>query len=426
MNGTERLGWEQLAPGVAELQTYGYLAYVDDVPGELAGATCASTAGANGFACSARLPPMTPGTHTIHLTAYVDQGGRFESAKSGPLQVRLVTIVTSAAATDGESLLRQITTVDGVPLQVRVVGSGLLDPTDLAVAPDGRVFVAERAGRVRVFRGGQWLAAPALVLPDVVVSEGDDAGGLLALAVGPAFEENGVVYAVYTAASGFRLARFLAAGDTLRDRAILLDGVEVAGARPGAALRVGPDRKLYVAFDDGGDPRRAGDLGSFNGKVLRLNVDGTTPVDQAGGTPVYVLDVNRPSSLEWSHDGGTLWVGERDADGADRLDRVVADGPTRRGVSLTRYTLPPGTGAGGASFYWSAAIPAFRGNLFIAAGTARAILRVRFESPESSTIAGTEWILKDQLGPIRAIAVSTDGSLYVCTADALVLITPGT
>jgi len=331
VNGTERLGWEQLAPGVAELRTYGYLAYVDDVPGELAGATCASTAGANGFACSARLPPMTPGTHTIHLTAYVDQGGRFESAKSGPLQMRLVTIVTSAAATDGESLLRQITTVDGVPLQVRVVGSGLLDPTDLAVAPDGRVFVAERAGRVRVFHGGQWLAAPALVLPDVVVREGDDAGGLLALAVGPAFEENGVVYAVYTAASGFRLARFLAAGDTLRDRAILLDGVEVAGARPGAALRVGPDRKLYVAFDDGGDPRQAGDLGSFNGKVLRLNVDGTTPVDQAGGTPVYVLDVNRPSSLEWSHDGGTLWVGERDADGADRLDRVVADGPTRRG-----------------------------------------------------------------------------------------------
>ena len=90
-----------------------------------------------------------------------------------------------------------------------------------------------------------------------------------------------------------------------------------------------------------------------------------------------------------------------------------------------RYTLPPGTGAGGASFYWSAAIPAFRGNLFIAAGTARAILRVRFESPESSTIAGTEWILKDQLGPIRAIAVAPDGGLYVCTADALVLITPG-
>ena len=146
VNGTERLGWEQAAPSVDALRTYGYFAYVDDVPGELAGATCASTAGANGFACSARLPPMTPGTHTIHLTAYVDQGGRFESAKSGPLQVRLVTIVTSAAATDGESLLRQITTVDGVPLQVPSCRLGAPGP-DGSGGGAGWTGVCRRASR---------------------------------------------------------------------------------------------------------------------------------------------------------------------------------------------------------------------------------------------------------------------------------------
>ncbi len=428
VNGTESLGWEQPAPSVDALRTYGYLAYVDDVAVELAGANCASTAGANGFACSARLPPMTPGNHSIQLTAYVDQGGRLESGKSSPVLVRLVPIVAAVIAgvgsdTDRGAALRRIATVDGVALQVQVVGSGLVDPTDLAVAPDGRVFVAERAGRVRVFRDGQWVADPALVLTDVETTEGGEAGGLLALAIDPAFEDNGALYAVYTTASGFRLARFDAAGDAFRNRAILLDGVEMASARPGAVLRVGPDRKLYVAFDDGGDARQAGDLGSFNGKVLRLNVDGTTPIDQPGGTPVYALDVNRPTSLEWSHDGATLWVGEHEADGADRL-QAVAGPPARRGTVHKRYTLPPDMGAGGAAFYWSAAIPAFRGNLFIAAGTTRGILRVRFESPVSNVIAGTEWLLRNELGPIRAIGAAPDGGLYFCTADALVLVTP--
>lgn len=433
MNGTERMGWEQPAPSFAELQTYGYLAYVDDVPVGLPGVTCESSPGVNGFLCSARLPPMTPGLHMIALSAYVDRGSRWEGPKSAPLQVRLVTMATSVVPTTADAgtgtLVRRLTTLDGVLLQAHVVASGLVDPTDLVVVPDGRVLVAERAGRVRVFRDGQLADRPALVLSDV---EGPDAGELLALAIDPEFQETAAVYAVYTTPAGFRLARFHAVGDVLRDRAILLDGVEAGDARPGAALRVGPDRKLYAAFDDGGDPHKAGDLGAFSGKVLRLNLDGTTPADQPGSTPVLAADINRPTSLDWSLDGATLWVGERDADGADRLNVMVAGapgapgviGPEARPAMARRYTLPQGTGARGAVFYWGPAIPAFQGDLFVAADTARALLRVRFESPGSNTIVATEWILRDELGPIRGVAVAPDGGLYFCTADALLLITP--
>jgi glucose/arabinose dehydrogenase len=262
--------------------------------------------------------------------------------------------------------------------------------------------------------------APALVLPDVVAGEGR---GLLSLALDPAFAENGRVYVIYTADTGFRLARFRLVGDVLGERAVILDGVET-GAQAGAAIRFGTDGRLYLGLDDAGDARLAEDLGSYSGKVLRLNPDGTTPSDQAGGTPVFATELNQPGGLAWNPEGATLWTADADPDGAERLQGAVLEAAGRRARMAVRYTLPEGLGASGLTFYWNAAIPAFHGNLLVAASDADAILRVRFEKPESSTITGTEWIFRGRLGSVRAIATGPDGRIYVCTADALLQLAP--
>ena len=125
--------------------------------------------------------------------------------------------------------------------------------------------------------------------------------------------------AIYAAPSragelAFTLARFRETADTLGDAATLLDRVP-ASASPAAALRFGPDGKLYAAFDDGGDARRREDLGSFNGKVLRLETDGTTPTDARGGTPVYAAGYGSPIAMDWDPETATLWVADR-ANGA--------------------------------------------------------------------------------------------------------------
>ena len=190
------------------------------------------------------------------------------------------------------------------PSRRGVADGGPRRPDRLRGGRRRRIFIAERAGRIRVFRDGR-LQPAALEIDDVVAS---GRRGLLALALDPDFERTGHVFAAYTADSGFRLVRYRASGDTLGESATLLDGVDSTLATPSATLRFGPDGKLYLGLDDSGDPSRPGDLGSFNGKVLRLNPDGTTPSDQAAGTPVYALNVNEPRGLEW--DGPTLWVAE--------------------------------------------------------------------------------------------------------------------
>ena len=256
-----------------------------------------------------------------------------------------------AASQSGQVI---VATGDGLRLRVTAAADGLEEPTDLAFAADGRIFIAERAGRVRIFRDGHLLPSAAATLPDVRATGRD---GLLAIALDPDFDRTQFVYVVYTAVSGFRLTRFRAAGDVLSERVVLLDAIALPASHPAASLRSGPDAKLYLGVDDGDVANAAGDLGTFGGKVLRLNADGTTPADQAGGTPVFAMNVNRPRGVDWDANGA-LWIVENGL-----LHVVVADPRhERRGQTVARYALPEGTGASALSFYHANLIPAFKGN----------------------------------------------------------------
>lgn len=90
--GTEKLGWDQDAANTTDLAALHWLVYVDQLaPVPVMNATCEQTRGAAGFPCRGDVPAMTPGDHSIVLTAYYDVGStRLESLKSVPLPVRMI------------------------------------------------------------------------------------------------------------------------------------------------------------------------------------------------------------------------------------------------------------------------------------------------------------------------------------------------
>src|SRR5688572_23061538 len=105
ITGRERVGWDQQAASSAELGTFRYAMYVDGTRSELSEVTCAQTAAAAGFSCSARLPVMTNGVHSLELAAFYDSGGIVESGKSPSLRVTvtgLATPIASAALQPGD------------------------------------------------------------------------------------------------------------------------------------------------------------------------------------------------------------------------------------------------------------------------------------------------------------------------------------
>lgn len=342
INGSERIGWEQPAADAVELATISYALYVDGARTLVAGVTCGSTRTAAGFSCTGPLPSMTPGAHAIELASFVNDGGVHESARSAQLHVLFAAQTALPAGPSTPSSLRS-----GLAARQSIAADGLDSLVDLAFTPDGRIILAERAGRIRIVRNGVLSAQPAIVLDEL-----GDRGQLQAVAVDPQFERTHYVFAIYTAPSRtgdlrFTLARFREVSGTLGDRAVLLDGIAAASANPHAVLRFGPDGRLYAAFDDGGDPMRRQDAGSMNGKVLRLNADGTTPADAAGGTPIVASGIGSPAAIDWDPATVTLWVADHSANEAPFVFYRGALFPAWSGRMVTAATLFDAAAAAG-------------------------------------------------------------------------------
>lgn len=402
ITGRERFGWNQQADGTAELATFGYAIFVDGNRSTVGSVSCGTSPSAEGFACSGQLPAMSSGAHALQLATFVTENGTtLESERSAALNVVVSgSSAIEASATSGAGdMSRAGESADsraGVPGR-RV--EGLQQPNDLAIASDGRVFIAEASGRVSIVTGGRRFTAL------------EPARGprfeMLAIALDPQVARSGLVYVIRAALDSptpvFQLVRYREVGGILGEAATLLDNLPASSARPAAALRFGPDGRLYAAFEERRDAPPA--EGSYNGKILRLNPDGTTPRDQRGGSPVFAAGARRPRGLTWDADG-VLWIVDGDAMGPERLIAAApAPGPS--------YSLPVPFGA--ASVVFDSA-----GDLLLGAETAGYILRVRFDPKDRQRVVGTERLLEGEVDGIRALAVAADGTVIVGTNTALI------
>ena len=166
--------------------------------------------------------------------------------------------------------------------------TGLSSPTAMAFAPDGRLFVTQQAGSIRVITAaGQLLATPFLTLPSV---RSDGERGLLGIAFDPDFTSNGYVYIFYSPgnAAVSRVSRVTASGNlaVANSEVFIFEYDNFSGNHRGGDIHFGPDGLLYVALGDAGEPTNSQSVTSFDGKILRLNKNGT-PVatgDPAGAT----------------------------------------------------------------------------------------------------------------------------------------------
>jgi glucose/arabinose dehydrogenase len=155
------------------------------------------------------------------------------------------------------------------------VVTGLAPPTAMQFAPDGRLFVAEQGGSLRVIKNGALLATPFVTLS--VDASGER--GLLGVAVDPNFQSNQYVYLFYTATTPAihnRVSRFRANGDiadATHGEVVLLDFDNLSSAtnHNGGAIHFGADGKLYAAHGDNADGTNAQSLNNLLGKIIRMN-----------------------------------------------------------------------------------------------------------------------------------------------------------
>lgn len=207
------------------------------------------------------------------------------------------------------------------------VAQGLVNPTAMALSRDGRIFVCEQGGRLRVIKNGRLLTRPFVTLTVSSVGE----RGLLGVALHPDFPSTPYVYLYYTATKPRihnRLSRFTPRGDRVQPRSELrlLDLPNLGPTNHnGGAIHFGPDRMLYVAVGENAQSDNAQSLATPLGKLLRIDDRGRIPNDnpfvgQTSGLAraIWALGLRNPFTFAFGP-GGRMFINDV---GAGRFEEI--------------------------------------------------------------------------------------------------------
>ena len=357
----------------------------------------------------------------------------------GVLILLSMTFVLSCnPAPEGRGSGEVETSQDGaVRFRVETIVSGLQVPWSIAFSPDGRMFIIERPGRVRVYENGALNPSPLAVIPDVETSSEI---GLMGMTLHPRFENNRLLYLAYgyRAAEGLRVrvARFRETGTGLEDRTVIIEDLPAASNHAGCRLRFGPDSKLYITVGDATESELAQELDSLAGKTIRLNDDGSVPADnpfvrQAGARPeIWSYGHRNAQGLDWQP-GTNLMVqtehGPSGFDGPGGGDEVnivergknygwplIHHSESAEGLQSPLLEFTPAVAPASGTFYRGRLFPQLRGNFLFGCLRGLNLMRLVLNGRE---VVSHEPLLKERYGRIREVTEGPDGAIYISTSN---------
>jgi glucose/arabinose dehydrogenase/PKD repeat protein len=320
------------------------------------------------------------------------------------------------------------------PFQRSTYVTGLDNPTSMEFAPDGRLFICEQNGKVRVVKNGTLLTTPFYTLP----AKMDDERGLLGIAFDPSFATNRSVYVFYTVdlLTVNRVSRLTASG-TNPDVAVagsettILDNIPSIGDwHNGGATHFGQDGKIYIATGEGHDSANSQDKSTLAGKVLRINKDGTVPSDnpfvgQSGARgEVWAMGFRNPFTFAVDPGSNRIYVNDVGQSSWEEVNDLTKGSnygwPTCEGNCTDSryknplYTYDHGTGQAitGAAFYRGSAFPAaYQGNFFFGDYVAGFIKRIDANNAVS--------MFDPSVPDLVDLKVSPDGGLYALSIGTI-------
>jgi len=231
---------------------------------------------------------------------------------------------------------------NGISITLSSVAGGFTDPVLVTNAGDGsgRLFVVEQAGRIKIIKNGTVVATPFFDVHNSISSGGER--GLLGFAFSPNFETNHKLYVNFTNSSGDTAINEYRVGSN-PDRVVQSTGRRIItidqpySNHNGGNLAFGPDGYLYIGMGDGGsagDPgNRAQNLNSLLGKMLRINVVGTSGsrqyriptsnpyVGKSGRDEIWARGLRNPWRWSFDRSTGALWIGDVGQNRYEEIDR---------------------------------------------------------------------------------------------------------
>jgi aldose sugar dehydrogenase len=364
----------------------------------------------------------------------------------------------------------ELVTTPGTAIAVDTVVSTLEVPWSLDFAPDGRVFVTERGGQVRVIENGvlrvePWAELPVFAREPQIAPE----SGLMGIALAPNFASSGHVFVlgtfwkrsqaplsrtidkVFRKVAGVfspraaipyenRVYRLTDRGGRGVDATLVIDDLPANFYHAGGALAFGPDGKLYVTVGEALASAFSNDPETASGRILRYRADGSVPEDNPiPGSPVYAIGLRNPQALAWhpvrnllitTEHGPSFLPHEGGRSGKDELNLVTPGAnygwPVVAGrAGDARFVDPvaewsPAIAPGGIAFYTGAYAP-WRGNAFVGGLRGQQLRRIVFDSAAAAAgqlrVIQEEVLLSQIVGRIRSVRMGPDGQLWITTSN---------
>jgi glucose/arabinose dehydrogenase len=339
--------------------------------------------------------------------------------------------------------------------RVRVVTltEALVQPWALAFLPNGDMLITERAGRLRLVHDGRLASGSIGGVPPVDTRKQD---GLMDLALHPRFAENRLLYFTYSTpgdrgdTTALAAARFDGAALTDVRDLLVADAWSTDGGNSGSRIAFGLDGTIYMTVGDRHEQTPAQDLQTHKGKILRLNDDGTIPLDNpfVGRTDarpeIVAYGVRNPQGLFVDPSTGTIWEHEHGPRGGDELNvivrghnygwpaitwgvnydlTIISTSTARGGMDQPVVHWTPSIAPSGLTVYSGDRFPAWRGNVFLGALNGLNLRRLELRN---GRVTHEEALVLQRPRRIRDVRQGPDGLLYVLTdGGALLRLEPG-
>jgi len=352
--------------------------------------------------------------------------------KKAPTLLLLILLLTGVAQAQTNTFKVGATTVTASTL-----ATGLTIPWELVWGPDDFIWMTERNGRISRVNPTTGAVLPLLQVPDVTPT---GESGLLGMALHPDFTTSPYLYIVYNYTDNGlkeKLVRYTYSPGTgtLGSPMVLLAGITSTTTHSGSRLLILADRTLLMSTGDAQLRPEAQNTASLNGKILRLNLDGTIPADNPiAGSPVYSFGHRNPQGLLQLPTGQIISSEHGDAieDEINLIEKGRNYGwPNVEGVCNTPnelafcaannvreplVTWTPTIATAGLKYYDSPAIPEWRGSLLLATLKASRLIQLTLNAANNGITAQQDF-LAGAYGRLRAVCVSPQGRVYVSTSN---------
>ncbi|UOQ72587.1 PQQ-dependent sugar dehydrogenase [Hymenobacter cellulosilyticus] len=328
-------------------------------------------------------------------------------------------------------------TVGGTTVSVSPLVTNISVPWELVWGPDNFIWMTERNGRISRVNPDTGEVLPLLNVPDVTqVGE----SGLLGLALHPDFATSPYLYIVYNYTdSGVlkeKLVRYTYAASTrtLSNPLVLMGNITATTTHSGSRLLILPDRTLLMTTGDAQQRPEAQNASSLNGKILRLNLDGTVPSNNpTPGSLVYTLGHRNPQGLTRASNG-KIYSSEHGENIEDEVNLIeagrnygwpsvegVCNLPaeqtfcTANNVRQPLRTWTPTIATAGLIHYDHPAIPEWRNSLLMVNLKASRLVQMPLSATTDNI--GTDNSYLTTFGRLRSICMSPQGKIYIGTSN---------